>query len=363
MATIIFLSEVNWGYLKQRHHFFSEEYAKKNKVIYVGKIGLRYPKIKDITNLIFHKSKNVKTQYNEENIIIFNKRFLPPINFIFRIYNKYFIIPKLNSFIESNNIIIHYYQPTNLVIDIHKYLLKHDKSTKLLYDCVQDYRFHPAKTKKLISYENHLLKLSDLIICDSIINYDRLKEKPIKKLLVPPGVELQNFSIDKSQKNSSDKTRILYYGNIRKDLNIKIINKLAENSNFEITLVGFLNLNKKHLNSNVKVLNAIPYNQLKSLIIKFDALLLPYDVNNIFTEAIIPAKFFECLATGLPIISTEMKSTSKYHHLLNLVNENSDFTNFKIRNVTKEELLNRKEIINTSSWESRFNSFYEKIKY
>ena len=84
-------------------------------------------------------------------------------------------------------------------------------------------------------------------------------------------------------------------------------------------------------------------------------------INNIFTQAIIPAKFYECLATMLPIFSTKMKSTSDYHNSLNIINLNTDFKELKVSNLTINEINQRNNIITSCSWVSRFNLFYNEI--
>lgn len=361
-STVLFFSEVNWGYLKQRHHFFAEKYAKNNRVIYFGKIGLRYPNLTEIINLIFRKKITTTKNHILPNLFFFNKRFLPPINLFFRFYNKFFVIPHVLKTLKHDKLIIHFYQPTSLILDIYTFIKKKNKKVKLVYDCVQDYRFHPAKTEKIIYYENLLSKMSDLIICDSETNMSRLNNFSKKTMLVPPGVDVKKFKLnEKPIKNSV--TEVLYYGNIRQDLDIDLINNLSSNSNFNVTLLGLLNINKNKFSKKIKILDSVDYEHLPEIIKNYNALLLPYDTKNVFTEAIIPAKFFECLATGLPIISTKMISTQKYHHLLNIIDDKTNVQKFNIKNVTFNEKNEREKIISFSSWKSRFEIYYEKIKY
>ena len=360
--TVLFFSEVNWDYLRQRHHFFSEEYSKNHSIYYFGKIGLRYPKARDLFNILFKKNNRKKFNISNSKINFPSFFFLPPINFLFNVMNKKIFLNKyLSRFLKINEIIIHFYQPTKLIFDIINFFKKHGIKIKVVYDCVQDYRFHPSTNSELISFENKLVKLADLVVADSKINYDRLKGINSKLLVVQPGVETSNFFINpKKIKNST--VSIIYYGNIRQDLDFELLNGLSYCDNIKITLLGNLNYPKNKLSKKIILKDAIPYKKLKTEIEKHDAVILPYMLND-FTSAIIPAKFFECLATNMPIISTSMKATKKYHHLLYLIDKNSLPINIKKLNdtVSTSNLKERNEIIKNKSWKEKFNEFYNEI--
>ncbi len=364
--TVLFFSEVNWDYLKQRHHFFTENYSLLNNVYYFGKIGLRYPRFKEVFNF-FNNSKyifksKVNTNINlRTNINFPSFFFLPPISKLFNFLNKYFLIRMiLNNLELENHIIIHYYQPTQLIIDIIEYLEIKSKKLTIVYDCVQDYRYHPASNQKILNNEKILVKRSDLVLADSVVNLNRLKQYK-KVILIEPGVEISNFKLDVKKINKK-KISILYYGNIRNDLDFDLLNKISSNNSIKITLLGQLNCDKKSISDKIIVKMAVPYEKLKKEISNHDALILPYKLNK-FTNAIIPAKFFECLATNMPIISTDMRATKKYHNLLYIINNNNfNICNTKInKTITNKYLKVRDELLRKVSWKEKFNEFYQKI--
>lgn len=360
ISDVLFLSEVNWSYLRQRHHIFTENYAKNgHRVIYVGKIGLRYPRLIDVLKF-FNKNEDTQLKSSTQQVYFHKQLLLPPINLIFNYINYVWLANKLLRRVKSNKVIIHFYQPTKLVFDIISKLESTGKQIILIYDCVQDYRFHPSSSKSLLNLENILTQRSALVIADSTINLNRLDSN--KKILVPPGVDINHFKIRSFKNlNSSQISKILYYGNIRKDLDIDLINKIGLSKKFDITLLGILNMKKTKFNDKVKILDAVDYNELPLIINKYDALILPYDTENQFTKAIIPAKFFECLSTGLTILSTKMKSTKDYHKYLTIVSKDTDFDKLLINSLNKDLIENLKNLIELSSWNNRFKSFYEKI--
>jgi hypothetical protein len=360
--TVLFFSEVNWDYLKQRHHFFAESYKQKgHEVIYIGKIGLRYPKAKEILDLL--KFKKGKKEYNiikTNDITLYDGFFLPPINFFFNVLNKIIFLKRFTKSLSGNKVIIHFYQPTDLIIALIKRLKNFNYEITLIYDCVQDYRFHPSRVKGLLKNEKDLAVRCKVNLADSIVNFDRLP--PTNKILIPPGVDTDHFKIRAHGVTSTPIRKILYFGNIRQDLDIELINQIGSSKNFELTLIGLLNIERKYIHSSVEILNSVYYHELPDIIQNYDALILPYDIKNPFTKAIIPAKFFECICTGLAVLSTKMESTKEYHKYLTIVSSETDFDNLQINSLNKEAVQSIKALIDLSSWENRFENFYREIK-
>lgn len=361
----MFFSEVDWGYLRQRHHFFAENYANKgHRVLYIGRIGLRYPKLQEAFSYLVTRS-NFKPQNTSQvnGLDLYGSTLLPPLNFLLNFLNKRFGLPRLADCITAGEVIIHFYQPTTLILDFVKICIGRNIDVKLVYDCVQDYRHHPARTIDLIEIERRLLPKCNLVIADSSENFDRLSCSG-DKILVPPGVELDHFDLSKFKKRTlkkNGKIKLLYYGNIRKDLDISIINSFGNSINFDLTLVGLLNVDRSMFNSNIKVLKAVDYTYLPELIKDYDALLLPYDINNPFVKAIIPAKFFECLRTSLPILCTAMASIKDYHEYLNIVTIETCFNSIQFDDLRCSYDDKIEKLLQNSTWSSRFDSFYSRI--
>lgn len=364
-GVVIFFSEVDWDYLRQRHHFFAENYAKRgHNVLYVGRIGLRYPMLKEVFSHGINRIKYKPHKTSEVNgVDLIGITLLPPLNFLFNFFNKLVGLQQLADSITTSEVIIHCYQPTSLILDFIEICIGRNIDVKLVYDCVQDYRHHPARTIDLIANEKKLLSKCNLVIADSFVNFDRLTCL-CDKILVPPGVDIDHFDLSKLKKKTfsrNEKIKLLYYGNIRKDLDINIINTIGGSTTFDLTLVGLLNIEKSMLNTNIEVLKAVDYSYLPELIKEYDALLLPYDIHNPFVEAIIPAKFFECLRTGLPILSTAMKSIEAYFEYLNIVSIETCFNSIRLDDLRCSYDNKIEKLLQNAAWSSRFDSFYTRI--
>lgn len=290
---ILILSEINWNYIKQRHQIFAEFLAKRNNVTYLNKVGIRYPKFGDIKSLL-KRNKFVSFDNNKSRVdIIPNKYFLPPLNPLFRLVNKLgFKRLKRKIKLEKFDVII-YYQPSSLVYDIYCSL----SEPLLVYDCVQDYRFHPSGNY-VLKWEKKLTEISSLVLCDSLVNYNRLEHK--NKIHMPPGVDTSLYS-NISFPNNLGKITVLYFGNIRDDLDYNVFLYFHRSPLYEMRIVGPMNTTSLPSELLDCAENPIKYDELPDLLEQSQILLLPYR-NNLFTKSIIPAKYYECYASGRLIV-------------------------------------------------------------
>jgi glycosyltransferase involved in cell wall biosynthesis len=181
-------------------------------------------------------------------------------------------------------------------------------------------------------------------------------------LQVPPGVDFEQFNKTWRGDEMQKLQKFLYYGHVRDDLDLGLINDIANHHNCDVTIVGKIADNlTQTIDSNIKIISQQPYGSLPNFIKSADVLLLPYKVNQ-FTSAIIPAKFYECLATGKPILSTRLPSLEKYSKHITLVTDVKDNFQCKIKTLrNNHDRLANIELAKKASWDYRFSSFYERL--
>jgi glycosyltransferase involved in cell wall biosynthesis len=98
--------------------------------------------------------------------------------------------------------------------------------------------------------------------------------------------------------------RFCYFGTLRNELDYKAVEALAE-AGFSVELVGPVRQALPPMHRNVVVRPAVPANQLPKALTHYDALLLPYRDDE-YNRGILPAKIYECLATGKPVLSSPL---------------------------------------------------------
>ncbi len=97
--------------------------------------------------------------------------------------------------------------------------------------------------------------------------------------------------------------RFAYFGTIRADLDFPALRALAD-AGYEVDLIGPVKQKPANL-GRVRLRGPVARAFLPDALARVDALLLPY-VDDDFTHGIVPAKIFECLATGRPVISSPL---------------------------------------------------------
>lgn len=343
---IVIFSEIDFDYVKQRHQIFAEFLSKEDKVLYVGRVGLRFPRFNEIISVLRSGKRGSSSRGNKGIKILSGRNFVPPLNAICRLINRAALHHFKSRYIKKEEIsLLIYYQPTSLVYDA---ILKL-KPERVIYDCVQDYRFHPRKNV-VIKFEQILLRLSQKVTADSEVNFARLDH--FNKKLVPPGVFVESYSLFKRTPFRGKRFKILYFGNIRNDLDFQIIRDVASLDFVELTLVGPYNSSEPK-NKAISYKEPVPFDEIPALLSSYNAILLPY-LKNSFTEAIIPAKFFECIVTRLPVIYSGLNIPDRY--------SNGCYAYEEISNSISLDFLKslsgfKGALPNDIRWSSRYNDF------
>jgi glycosyltransferase involved in cell wall biosynthesis len=76
---------------------------------------------------------------------------------------------------------------------------------------------------------------------------------------------------------------------------------------------------------NVHILGGRPYASLPGYLKAVDVAILPSLIND-YTRSMFPMKFFEYLASGKPVVSTDIPALSAYGHVAALCSDSTDFT-------------------------------------
>ena len=267
----------------------------------------------DVELINFFKSKNYKIKKIKKEFCLKSKNFkIRPIfknkiknNFFFRIIFGYFSassVPKKDSLIITRS----FYCSFFLILMKKKHFLEIHTSISGLTNFIF-LKLGFLKSKYIIRV---------IFITKSLRNF--YKKKFSRCLVLPDASEYRDFfppkKIKKKVKN------ILYIGSFYKGRGIDLIFEIAKIcKNYNFILIGNrsdLKTKKIHQN-NIKIFNHIKYWKVPVKIKKSDMLLMPYNPhfvqinsNNKSTETsrfMSPLKMFEYLASGIPLISSNIK--------------------------------------------------------
>lgn len=178
------------------------------------------------------------------------------------------------------------------------------------YDCVDELSgFYP--TKRVVLYEEELLKMAKGVIVTSKTLYVHKSKKNLNCILVPNAVNPEVFmeSYDKPQDIISIKKPIVgYMGAIAnwfdQDLTVEVAN---QNKDKAFLLVGtvYTNVDKLKAVDNIYLLGTKEYNQVPAYVNHFNVGIIPFKMEDLIVNTN-PIKHFEYLAAGLKTVATPM---------------------------------------------------------
>lgn len=202
----------------------------------------------------------------------------------------------------------------------HAKVIRHFKNTYKIY--WPGDLFNPEKEKKELRFYDMIMPLTE----DKL---ERLKGNyQGNTLLSQTGCDWELFERiyeqekPLNQNTSPEVARVIgYVGNLSaKRIDFKLIQSLANKlKDVTIELVGPTEndaesqswLQKLHLCSNIKLLGEISYEEVPKVVSRFDVGIIPYLLNE-FNLGTNPNKFYEYSAMGVPCVSTNLPSLTKF---------------------------------------------------
>ncbi len=376
----IILSSIEWNTIWQTQQKLADSLSKNNKVLFVENTGIRSPNIKDAKRIKdriinWYNSTSGFKEINK-NLLLFFPLIVPlPYSFLARKLNSFLIYRSIDKWLKihnSGNIIVITFLPSPLSIS----LIDKINPNILIYYCANRMIGHNNQHKKLISWEQHLIKKSDAIyvISEELKKYTSTYNTNIKKF--PAGVEYAKFaSATKANyiPNAIKKIKnpiVGYVGAITKVFDIDLVAYVASaNPKISFVFIGpkFIDCKKITKLTNVYLINQVSHNELPHYMKRFDIGIIPYIIND-FTNSVYNSKLNEYLSVGLPVISTNMNEIKYFNNdnenIINIAKNNSDFSNLINKTLSSRDkniILKRINIAKMNSWEKRSKDIEEHI--
>jgi len=364
---IVMLSNIEWTMLWQRQQIFASYFSRcSRRVVFVESQGKRNPRLSDLPRIadrlarfLTKRSRRVlhDTESAPANLTVITPLVLPSTLRIFRRINRTLFIPALVKTIQKQGVthpIVINYLPTQTSLDAIALL----QPCLTVYDCVENFPAYPAVPEDTAAIEKDIIKSSHLVLTDSEFLYLKAKKTREDVGRILPGVDYDHFQQADTGPFKGDIQSLCFYGGINdRRIDFDLLQRLADSGNFTIHMVGPVDSEVPSFPKNVVFHGPVPYPELPLHLRDSDAFLFPYKITD-FTRGIIPAKIFECFATGKPVIATPLPSFKPYKNLI-YIGDNSDHMVEIIRNMKALEsnasYCQRKEAARKSSWESRFH--------
>ena len=236
--------------------------------------------------------------------------------------------------------------------------------------------------KKIVTNSNHVFTVSDKLKDDlEKISYCIQKTDTAMVCVnvknditfISNGVDLSHYKnpvlSERLEKNIKEirknyKKIVGYIGVIKTDrIDIDLLEFIVKNNpNFLFLIAGPIHGNfdiakfKKY--SNINFIGEIKYEEMPYLYEQFDVCIIPHLVND-FIKSMDPKKLYEYLASGKPIVTTEVSGVEKFKNYIKVVKNKEDFST-EINNIIndpesfkEDKIQERRLLVNEYGWEKK----------
>ena len=365
---VVILSGVRWDFLWQRHHALATLFARAGyPTFFVETTGLanpspRVPTLRRVAARLRRAGSGEPS--GEEGLTVYSPLALPPTYKVFRRMNRGFFVPRVvRDLVEISGSapVVVAYPPTRTTLD----LIRGLRPRAVLYDCSDDYELFPGAPADTLATERELLRMAHLVSCTSRRLLEKVRPSRPDAFLSGPAVDYERFAVLQEDNRGGEVRTVCFFGRVsRERIDFPALRAAAE-AGFEVWLIGDLgSVERDFLEMpGINFRGEVPHAKLPAALAGVDAFVLPYEVNDL-TRGISPAKTYECLATGKPVVSAPLPAMKELAEHVYLANEPGEYVEV-LRSLgklqTEEKARARIELARKNSWEVRFGEIEEAL--
>ena len=380
MKDFIFFATADWDtpYWTNKQHMAKEFARLGHRILYIESVGIRKPKIIsgiDLKRIFFRFFRGIRRPKKVDantNVWVLAPLVIPfgHGNKWIKLFNQSVMKWQMNCFLKQHG----FSRP--LIWTYHPYMLYVIKNlglrNELIYHCVDDLSAVPGIDK--FSYnleEKQLLKKADIVFATS----KHLKKKCLQHNknthFFSNVVDFEHFSINKKNvmvprdlKEISE-PRIVIAGALSEfKIDFKLLDQIiSDNTQYNFVFIGSeiegqnnKILKKISLHRNAYFLGYKKYSELPHYLKNMQIAFMPIKKNS-YTRAMSPMKLNEYIASGLPIISTDLHFLGEYK-LAKEIASIKDYRKFSkiCNNLLKKGKISTfkaKKIIGENTWQER----------
>ncbi len=232
---------------------------------------------------------------------------------------------------------------------------------RVVYDCMDEWDNFPGMAPKLLSEEQKLIRKADVLVVSGQQLWDKHSPLNANSVLARNATNFDHFHDAPPNELLSDVEGpvIGYFGAIAEWFDLDLVAELAASRpGWTFVLIGgIFSVDVRGLEAmpNVRVLGQKPYELMPAYLRRFDACIIPFQVNAI-TEATDPVKFYEYLSQGKPVVATRMPELYPYREFLYVADDSRDFLGkLELALEERDPMLaeNRIELARQNTWKNR----------
>jgi glycosyltransferase involved in cell wall biosynthesis len=365
---VVILSGVRWDFLWQRHQTLATLFAGAGyPTVFVETTGLANPRpTRNTLRRVFGRVRRSggagEKQPAERNLTVYAPLTAPPTYGAFRWSNAKLFIPRILSDlreIAGPHPVVVAYPPTKTTLG----LISGLDPRLVLYDCSDDYEHFPGAPKDIVETERELLLRADVVSCTSAHLLKKARHIRPDAFLSGPAVDYERFASLQDHDPDEEITTICFFGRVSLErIDFDALRAVAE-AGFELRIVGDIGSVVKGFFEmpGLDYRGEVSHAGLPSALRGVDAFVLPYKANAL-TCSISPAKTYECLATGKPVVAAHLPAMRDLTGHVYLAQKPEDYVDV-LRNLqsleTEEKRSARIDLARKNSWDVRFSELEE----
>jgi glycosyltransferase involved in cell wall biosynthesis len=357
---VIILAGIRWDFLWQRHQTLAVRFARAGyRTVFVETTGLSNPgpRFATLRKIPRRLRRAIERPAGEKGLAVYAPLALPPTSGVFRRLNHALFVPRIArdlKKISGASPIVLAYAPTRTTLDLVSSL----RPRLTFYDCSDDYAHFPGVPKDISTTERELLGQADLVSCTSTRLLEKLRPLRPDAFLSGPAVDYERFAVLQGARPSGGVRTVCFFGHLSAERTDSAALRAVAAAGFEVRILGGLGrVNGELLRTpGVNYRGEVPHEALPAALTGVDAFLLPYRVNDL-TRSISPAKIYECLATGKPVVAAPLpaiEDLGEHVYLARAPEEYVEVLRDLERLETPQKARRRMERARENSWESRF---------
>jgi glycosyltransferase involved in cell wall biosynthesis len=367
---VVILSGVRWDFLWQRHQTLATLFAGAGyPTVFVETTGLANPRLTGNTlRRVFERIRRSggagEKPPAERDLTVYAPLTAPPTYGAFRWSNAKLFVPRVLSDlrkIAGPHPVVVAYPPTRTTLG----LISGLDPRLVLYDCSDDYEHFPGAPKDIGETERELLLRADLVSCTSALLLKKARNIRPDAFLSGPAVDYERFAPLQDPHADREVRTVCFFGHVSLErIDFDAMRAIAE-AGFEVRILGGLGSVVKDLFEvpGVDYRGEVSHVGLPSALAGVDALVLPYKVDAL-TRSVSPAKTYEYLATGKPVVAAPLPAMRELAGNVYLAQRPEDYVEV-LRNLkrleTKEKRRARIELARKNTWDTRFRALEEAL--
>lgn len=362
---VVILSGVRWDFLWQRHQTVAMLFARAGyPTVFVETTGLANPRPSALSKVGARVRKNGAGPAGCGGPLVYPPLVLPPTLGAFRAANRRFFVPRVVRDLEGavgGRPIVVAYPPTRTTLDLISAL----EPRLVLYDRADDYGHFHRVPRDIEATERELLARADLVTCTSRPLLEETRRLRPDASLSGPAVDYERFAGLQERAPAAPPRTVCFFGDAgRGRVDFGALRAVA-GAGFRLRLVGALDPAERHLagEPNVDYRGEVAHEKLPGALAGVDAFVLPYRINGL-TRGISPAKTYECLATGRPVVASPLPALKDLAEHVYLADGPEGFIR-ALRNLTEtetdEKVRARARLARKNSWTVRFGEIEASI--